>query len=186
MPWYAIRVRSKHEKKISWVLRLRDFDSFSPLYSARHRWTDRLKVVQLPLFPCYVFCQFGASQEALVLQTPGVIDVVRFGCTPAPIDDNEIKALQRLIGSGCKAEPWASVVIGQPAIIIGGPLAGLSGVVMERKRKPSLVLSVTLLGRSVLVEIDRACIAQYDTSCGCAYRSSDISEISALQQWRKQ
>ena len=186
MRWFAIRVKSRHEKKITWALRLRDFNAFSPLYSARHRWADRQKIVQLPLFPCYVFCQFGASQELFVLQTPGVIDVVRFGYSPAPINDNEIVALQRLTESGCNAEPCESLVIGQPVVIIAGPLVGLKGVVIQHKSKLSLVLSVTLLGRSVLVEVDRGCIALYETSCGPAYSGNDLFETTAPQQLRRQ
>jgi len=159
MNWFVIRVKSRHEKAVAYNLQARDFTSFTPLYTTRHQWTDRQKTLQLPLFPGYVFCQFGAASLHSVMQTPGVTDIVKFGDTLAPVDDGEIQALQKLVQSGCRAEPSPYIEIGQSAEIVTGPLAGLSGTVVQLKSGLRLVLSVTLLRRSVQVEIDRNSLA---------------------------
>jgi transcription antitermination factor NusG len=156
MRWFALRVKSRHEKAVACNLEISNFASFTPLYTARHKWADRQKTLQLPLFPGYVFCRFNPSHRASVMRTPGVIDVVKFGDSLAPIDDGEIHALQQLVTSGCKAEPVPYLAIGQPAAIKSGPLAGLTGTVVEHKNGLRLVLSVALLQRSVLVEIHRS------------------------------
>jgi transcription antitermination factor NusG len=158
LSWYAIRVRPRHEKRVNYLLELRKIVSFLPLYSTRRKWADRQQTLRLPLFPGYVFCQFAANQQVLVLRTPGVIDVVRAGTKPASIDPQEIQALQQLDASGCNAEPWPSVMIGEAVQVVSGPFAGQTGIVAAQKSGFRLVLTVTLLRRSVLVEIDQACL----------------------------
>lgn len=158
MRWFALRVKSRHEKAVACNLQAMEFASFTPLYTARHQWVDRQKTLQLPLFPGYVFCQFSPGDRFSVMRAPGIIDVVKFGDSLAAVDDSEIRALQQLIVSGCKAEPVPYLASGQPCSIASGPLAGLSGTVVEHKSGLRLVLSVSLLRRSVLVEIDSSCL----------------------------
>jgi transcription antitermination factor NusG len=153
--WYALRVMPRHEKTVSQVLRSRNFEEFVPLYTARHRWADRYKTVQLPLFAGYAFCRFDVDQRSVVLQTPGVIEIVRCGKTPSEIPLTEIAALQQLMQSGLMCEPWPYLEVGERVQICGGPLSGLVGLVAEIRRTARLVLSVTLLQRSVMVELDR-------------------------------
>jgi transcription antitermination factor NusG len=159
MDWFVIRVKSRHEKAVASNLQARDFASFTPLYTTRHQWTDRQKTLQLPLFPGYVFCQFGAGSLYSVMETPGVTDIVKFGDSLAPVDTEEIEALQKLVQSGCRAEPSPYIELGQAVSIVAGPLAGLMGTVVQLKSGLRLVLSVTLLRRSVQVEIDRNSLA---------------------------
>jgi transcription antitermination factor NusG len=158
MRWFALRVKSRHEKAVACNLQGLEFASFTPLYTATHQWADRQKTLQLPLFPGYVFCQFSPGNRFSIMRTPGVIDIVKFGDSLAPVDDSEIHAIQKLMDSGCKAEPVPYLASGQPCSIASGPLTGLSGTVVEHKSGLRLVLSVALLRRSVLVEIDRGCL----------------------------
>lgn len=155
MRWFALRVKSRHEKAVACNLQTLEFASFTPLYTARHQWADRQKTLQLPLFPGYVFCQFNPSDRFSVMRSPGIIDIVKFGDSLAPVDDGEIRALQQVIVSGCNAEPVPYLASGQPCSIVSGPLAGLRGTVVEHKNGLRLVLSVALLRRSILVEVDR-------------------------------
>ena len=153
--WYALQTRSRQEKAVTRLLELKNYQTFLPVYRTRHRWADRWKVLDLPLFPGYVLCQFEAAQCASILATPGVVDVVRNGNTPAPADTQEIEALRRVAALNLATEPWPELFIGQRVYISGGPLAGLSGTVMDVHDSFRLVLSVTLLQRSVLVAIER-------------------------------
>ena len=80
--WYALQVRSRHEKKVHAHLQAKSQDVFLPLYRASHKWADRRKTVHLPMFPGYVFCRFDTTLRHSVLATSGVIDIVRVGTGP--------------------------------------------------------------------------------------------------------
>jgi transcription antitermination factor NusG len=154
-PWFALRVKSRHEKSVAASLQSRDIEELLPLYVSRNSWADRYKNVHLPLFPGYVFSRFEAENRGAVLRTPGVIDLVRFGDKIFPVDPQEMEALQRLAQSGLACEPYAHVEVGERVEIRSGPFFGLTGLVTEVRNAMRLVLSVTLLRRSVLVELDR-------------------------------
>src|ERR1041385_4995372 len=151
--WFAVQVKPRHEKSVSSLLAYKGMEQFLPLYVARNRWRDRMQDVQLPLFPGYVFCKFNPSQRTPILSTPGVFGVVRFGRDLAAIDPAEIDSLQCLMRSGLSVEPWPRVEIGQVVDIEAGPLAGCKGLGGGIKKRLRLVLSVTLLHRSVFVEL---------------------------------
>jgi transcription antitermination factor NusG len=110
----------------------------------------------MPLFPGYVFCRFAPSHQTLVLDTPGVYGIVSVGRTPAPIDEDEVTALQTMIHSQAAAEPWPFLSAGAKVRIEEGPLKGLYGILIQTKQEHRIVLSVTLLQRSVAVEVDRS------------------------------
>jgi len=160
MRWFALRVKARHEKSVTANLTARRFVSFTPLYTTTHQWTDRRKSLDLPLFPGYVFSRFQPEDLASILNTPGVFDAVRFGARLAPIDDEEIEALQTVLRTGCKAEPAPYFPAGDVVWINSGPLAGLRGTVINNKDRSGsrLILSVTLLQRSVQVDVDRLCL----------------------------
>jgi transcription antitermination factor NusG len=162
--WFAVQVKPKHERNVSTLLEYKGLEAFSPLYQARRRWSDRVRVSPLPLFPGYVFCKFNPSQLAPILSTPGIYDIVRFGRTLAALDCDEMVALQNLMRSGLPSEPWPRLEVGQLVEIEDGPLTGCRGVIVEFKKLPRLVLSVTLLSRSVLVELDRNWIKSVSSS----------------------
>jgi len=155
MPWFVLRVKSRHEKSVASSLQSRSIEGLLPLYVSRNKWADRYKNVQLPLFPGYVFSRFDIEQRGAILRTPGVIDMVRFGQVLAPVDPGEMEALLRLVNSGLACEPYGPVEVGERVEIQSGPFFGLTGLVMEVRKALRLVLSVTLLRRSVLVELDR-------------------------------
>ena len=155
MNWYALYVRSRHEKMVHAQLDAKSEDVFLPVYSSRHKWADRWKTVSLPLFPGYVFCRFDTNRRSAIMTTSGVIDVVRMGSQPAAIDGAEIEAIKRVAASPLLTEPYADVVPGEIVTMSDGPLKGLNGTLMEVRKGLRLVISVQLLRRSVLIEIDR-------------------------------
>lgn len=153
--WFALFVKSRHEKAIASILQTRGVESFVPLYSAPRCWANRNSIVKLPLFPGYLFSRFHPSDKSNVLNAPGLFDIVRCGKELAPVPEHEISALQRVAASGLATEPWPGLVIGEEVQMQGGPLVGLIGRLLEMKSSTRLVLSVNLLNRSVLVEIER-------------------------------
>ena len=154
-PWYAIRVRSRFEHRTSNLLRDKGFEQFFPVYRSRRVWSDRVKELDVPLFPGYVFCRFDAAAPLNVLNTPGVIHIVSAGMKPVPVEQREILAIQTICNSGLTTRPWPFLEVGRQVRIERGPLAGTEGIVVEMKTQLRLVVSITLLQRSVAAEIDR-------------------------------
>lgn len=154
--WYAIRVQSKFESVASTTLRGKGYEEFLPLYRARRRWSDRTKEIELPLFPGYLFCRFDVRDRLLpIFTTPGVMSIVGAGKTPIPIEEDEIEAVRAVLRLGLAAQPWPYLAVGSRVYIDRGPLAGVEGIVTSTDRVYRLVLSVSLLERSIAVEIDR-------------------------------
>ena len=153
--WFALAVKPRHEKAVDAALRVKGIESFLPLYAERRQWADRRATISLPLFPGYVFSRFAAGSRSYILSTPGLFDIVRCGKEPAPIPSEEVMALQRAVSSGRPLEPWPQVAVGEMVEMDDGPLMGLAGQVLDIKNSTRLVLSVNLLNRSVLIEIER-------------------------------
>ena len=125
------------------------------MYPGTSRWSDRTKRIELPLFPGYVFARFDVVKRLPVLKVPGVMHVVGFGRTPEPVDETELAAIERLVASGLPVQPWPYLRTGGVVKIRRGALTGLEGTVLEIKNTYRLVVSLTLMQRSVAVEIDR-------------------------------
>ena len=155
MSWYALRIQSKLSGLASDTLRGKGYEEFLPLYRARRRWSDRVKQVELPLFPGYLFCQFDVNDRLPILTTPGVIGIVGAGKLPIPVDLEEIEAIRAILRSGLAAQPWPLLCVGSKVYIERGPLAGVEGIITNTDKVYRLVVSVSLLQRSVAVEIDR-------------------------------
>ena len=154
--WYAIQIRSRLGGIASATLRGKGYEEFLPLYRSRRWWSDRIKQLELPLFPGYLFCRFDVSHRLMpILTTPGVIGIVGAGKTPVPVDDEEIEAIRAILRSGLAAQPWPFLRVGSKVYIERGPLAGMEGIVIDTDKIYRLVVSVSLLQRSVAVEIER-------------------------------
>jgi transcription antitermination factor NusG len=161
-PWFALRVKSRSEKIVSTIARNKGFEEFLPLYQSRRRWSDRFKSVEVPLFPGYVFCRLNPEFRLPLLTIPGVLSFVGIGKVPVPIDDAEIAAIQTATGSGLLAEPYPFLEVGQRVRLAEGPLAGLEGLLVEVRKQQRLVVSVSMLKRSVAVVIDRHAVRPLD------------------------
>jgi transcriptional antiterminator NusG len=153
--WFALRIRSKHERVASEHLRHRGYEEFSPTYRAETQWSDRKKMADRFLFPGYVFCRLDPNHRLPVLTIPGVVGIVGFGQGASPIPDSEIERIRMMTGSGLLVTPWPYLEVGQMVVLERGPLAGLEGILEEVKGEARLVVSIELLQRSVSTEIDR-------------------------------
>jgi transcription termination/antitermination protein NusG len=158
--WFALGVASRHEKIVSQLLRNKGFHTFLPSYVRRHQYGRRTRDFELPLFPGYLFCRLDPLQRLPILTTPGVLRLIGAGRSPIPVEDEEITSLQRAREAGVLMMPYPYWQTGQKGRITGGPLAGIEGIVLSARRPVRLVLSVRLLQRSVLLEIDSECVAR--------------------------
>lgn len=154
--WFAVQVRTRWEGSTALVLSSKGYETFLPTYKVEKRWIGRIKEVEAPLFPGYVFCHFDAQHRLPILVTPGVVAVVGRGRIPIPVEDTEISALQTVISSGIQAEPWPYLEIGQRILVESDALKGMEGILVDFRGSKRIVISVSLLRRSVCLEIDRS------------------------------
>ena len=154
-PWFAIQTRPRHEKRAAEELRQRGIATFLPLLSEVHSWSDRRKVVQVPLFSCYAFVSIDpvASNRVAVLQVPGVLGFVGSNNHLSPVTYSEIQSIRAVL-SGAEITPYPFLRVGQRARILDGALAGVEGILVARDRERGLVLSVNAIERSVYVRIE--------------------------------
>jgi transcription antitermination factor NusG len=153
--WYAFRVRSRHEKLVSTLLRGKGYKEFLPISKEKHRWVDRSKSVDVPLFPGYIFCDTEETEIGKIRRTQGIIDVIRAGSSPLPANRCEIDGLLQAAQADLSMESWPYLdpsTTGR-VCVTSGPLSGLDGVLVEIRGKERLILAVGLLQRSVLIEL---------------------------------
>jgi transcription antitermination factor NusG len=180
-PWFALQVRSRYEKNVASILDGKGYQWFLPTYRTRRRWSDRTKDVELSLFPGYLFCRFNPQERLPILKTPGLISIVGTARIPTAVDENEIVALQTLVASGLPRQPWPYLQVGQRVRIEYGALSGLEGLLLQHKGCDRVILSVTLLQRSVATEIDSAWVVPV-TSRPWLHPASASSRAQAHRQ----
>jgi transcription antitermination factor NusG len=154
--WYALHTRPRHEKVVVQRLSERGVETFLPLVNEVHRWSDRKKSVQLPLFSCYVFAKFmpNRSERLRVLRVDGVLGLVGSGGEGTSIPDEQVDAVRAVVEG---VLPWAShpfLKIGQRVRIRGGALDGLEGILTSRYGNHTLVISVEAIQRSLAVSVE--------------------------------
>jgi transcription antitermination factor NusG len=152
--WHALYTRYQHEKSVTAILSEKGFEVFCPMYPEVHRWKDRKKEVNLPLFPGYLFFADGLERKIDLLSTPGVSAIVSIGNSPAVVPEEEISALRIAADSSRRMAPHPYLKEGDKLRVKSGPLAGVEGILQRWKDVYRLVLSVELLGRAVSVEVD--------------------------------
>jgi len=152
--WYVAYTRSRHEKRVAELLQRKSIELFLPLYEAVHQWKNGRARVQLPLFPGYVFVHIPYSDRLRVLEIPGVVYLVGSAGRAAQIPEQELDVMRRTVDSGLCAEPYPYLCIGQRIRIRTGPLAGAEGILIRKKQNFRLVLSVDLIMRSIIVDVE--------------------------------
>jgi len=152
--WYALQVHARKEQLVTSQLENRSLECFLPTYKSLRKWSDRTKEIQQVLFPGYVFCRFDYESRQPVVMTAGVTQVVGNGKVAIPIADSEIEALRVAVTSGIPTQPWPYLRTGEYVQINYGHLAGLQGILVNFKGNHRVVLSVTLLQRSLALEVE--------------------------------
>ena len=152
--WYAVSTRSRHEKSVGDLLQRKHIETFLPVYETVHRWRNGDHCLKLPLFPGYAFVRIALQDRLEVLKVPGVVRLVSFNGAPAPLEDEEVDSLRQALAAGVKASPHPYLTVGRHVRITGGPLAGHEGILIRRKRDFRVVLSIDLIQRSIMVDVE--------------------------------
>lgn len=155
--WYAAHVRSNQEQVVSSMLAAKGLESYVPSFRESRQWSDRIREIDRPLFPGYVFCRMNPEDRIAVQMTIGVVKIVGIGKQPAPIEDSEMETIQLLAAAGVRQRPCDYLEVGDEVHILGGPLSGMTGILQQVKTASSagrtMVVSISLLRRSIAVEL---------------------------------
>ncbi len=153
--WYALHTRPQHEKSVANHLQKQGITTFLPLVREVHRWSDRKKVVHLPLFTCYTFIHMRLEPEswAKVMGATGVIRFVGVRGQGVPIPESQIDAVQTLLSSSLSYQICPFLQVGQRVRVRGGALDRVEGILLARSGERTLVISVEPIQRSLSVQI---------------------------------
>lgn len=154
--WYAAYTCANHEKRVAQQLSIRKVEHFLPLYSSLRWWKDRRVMLDLPLFPSYVFVRMALRDRLRVQTVPGVARLVGCDASPTALQDGEIDTLRTSLCGAVGAKPYPYLVAGRRVQVIRGPLAGMEGVLLRRKGAVRLVISIEMIQRSVAIDVDAA------------------------------
>jgi transcription antitermination factor NusG len=154
--WFALHVHARKESFVASQLESQGIECFLPRYKSLRKWSDRMKEVELPLFPSYLFSRFDFQNRRPIVTTSGILQIVGNGRIAIPIADEEISAIQAAVRSGLPHQPWPFIEVGEKVRVTYGTLAGLEGILVNFKGDHRVVLSVSLLQRSVALEVELA------------------------------
>jgi transcription antitermination factor NusG len=152
--WYAAYTCANHEKHVAAELGARDVEHFLPLYSSVRRWKDRRVNLDLPLFPGYIFVRLALCDRMRVVQIPSVVRLVGFNGLPTALPDTEMEIMRSGLSERLRAEPHPFLTVGRRVCITGGPFAGFEGVLKRRKSNLRVVVSLDLIERSIVVDVE--------------------------------
>jgi transcription antitermination factor NusG len=155
--WYVLRTRVGGELAAAANLEYRGFSPYCPMQKERRRYTDRIKIVETAVFSGYVFCQFNVREKLPIVSCPGVEYIVGFADGPAPVPEEELDSVRRMIDAGATAVK--SLSRGERVRVTHGPLEGVEGVLVRDSSGDRLVVSINLLNRgtSLLINQDQVC-----------------------------
>jgi transcription antitermination factor NusG len=149
--WLLVIVQSRSEKRAASLLRSKGFDVFLPLQHARRQWSDRIKIVEIPLFACNLFCRCGQNDYLTVLNTPGVFSFFEYSGKPIVIPDAEIDRLIRITATAYFIQACENP--GSGDIVSLAVDQSLEGVMVEQGSECEVVFHLASLGRAVSLKV---------------------------------
>jgi len=152
--WFAVYTRSHQERMVKTQLVGGGVETFLPTYEKISQWKDRRKLIQMPLFPGYVFVKILSVRRLEVLKANGVVRIVGNSTGPMPIPEEQVASVKRFVEVGLKCDPHPYLKIGKNVRITEGPLEGLQGILVRKKNRSLFVISVEMIQRSVSVELE--------------------------------
>ncbi len=154
--WYALYTCVNREKRVAEMLGGKAVACFLPLYEEVHRWKSGPARLQIPLFPGYVFVRMSLKDRLQVLTVPGVVRLVGTNSGPEPLPDGEIEGIRTALLASLRPQPYPYLTVGQQVTIAQGPLRGLTGFLLRKRNNCRVVISLDLIMRSMIVEVDAA------------------------------
>lgn len=154
-PWLVLRTRSRHENKVEAALQQKQVETYLPRRRVHRSLSSRRSVVEMPLFPGYVFVRPRPEQYEGMRYVPGSCGLVLSAGRAAVLPERDMDAVKRLVDSGHDYEARPELLAGTRVKIVSGPLAGMEGDLVRLKQRELVVINVDAVGSSVRVEVDR-------------------------------
>ena len=163
--WFAVFTTCRHEKRVAAHFERRAIEHYLPLYRSQRRWKDGSRpLLDLPLFPCYVFARIARGERIPVLEVPGVVRIVgNSGSEPTPLPEFEIETLRGALDP-LRVEPHPVLTAGQRARIREGVLAGIEGIVVRHENSLRVVITLELIMQSIAVEVNFSDLEPIETA----------------------
>jgi len=152
--WIAVRSKPRAEKVALDQLEKKGIQAYLPLVRQKRKWSDRLKWVELPLFPGYLFAKVALKNSIFVLETYGVNTVIKFGGEVAVVQESVVKSIRLALEGGYELEPTEYFIKGDKVEVIEGPMKGMKGIVSNIKGKEKLVIKIDALQQAIAVHIE--------------------------------
>jgi transcription antitermination factor NusG len=154
--WFAVQTRARHEKVVARQACERGITTFLPLVRSVHRWSDRSKAVDLPLFGCYLFVKLAPTNEdrVRVLRVDGVLRFVGVRGLGVPIPEEQIHAVQKALEEQLPCCSYPFLKVGQRVRVRSGALNGVEGILVARSGVHSLVISLDAIQKSLSIRIE--------------------------------
>jgi transcription termination/antitermination protein NusG len=155
LSWYALTTRSRHEKLASVTLESLGITHFLPVIDEEHRWSDRKKVITVPLFPGYLFVQASITSaiKLSIRKVRGIIDFVGNRSGPLAVSEKEIESIRMLVSRGANYSPHPILAVGERVRVVHGALAGVEGTLIRHGARSRIVVSVEVIQRAVSINV---------------------------------
>jgi transcription antitermination factor NusG len=153
-PWYAVYTRSRHEKMLAVLLNEKGIEAYVPVHKVLKQWSDRRKLVEVPLIRSYCFVRPQPKDYYDVLNTEGAVRYVWFSGKPAPIPNKQIDLLKVITGSDVEVESIpGGFYKGARVMVIAGPLEGLEGELVDFAGKKKMLVRIDHLDQVLTITI---------------------------------
>ncbi len=156
--WFAIQVKCRYEERIASILMDKGYQALSATTKTAPRTRPSGYGESRALFPGYIFARFEVLRRLPVLVTPGVQAIVGYGKIPVPVAEDEIAAIQQVLESGQLVESCPFLKVGDIVEVNAGPLKGMQGILLQQRSACRVVLSVSLIQRSIRVEVPESAL----------------------------
>lgn len=153
--WYAFVTRPRHEKRVKSHLDGKGVNSYLPLQQTQSHWKDRKKLVEMPLFSCYIFAHLPFTKRYDVLTVPSVVRIVSFEQQPTPVRDEEIESIRRVLEINPYFEVSEDLIIGEKVEIVAGPLKGVIGDFVRFHGQERVAVNIDAISKSLILDVDR-------------------------------
>ncbi|MBU0711218.1 UpxY family transcription antiterminator [bacterium] len=163
--WFALYTKSRHEKKVKELLDEKCIENYLPLKKEYHQWTDRKKLVEVPLIRGYVFVRIAAKNSVFVLEIPGAARFIKFKNEMAPIPDFQIEALTQVLASGASLQKREYLKTGRNVQVKSGPFKGVKGKIQRIENENRFIISLNFPQASFEVLVDPALLEPFDDEC---------------------
>jgi transcription antitermination factor NusG len=151
--WFAVYTCVNQEKRVADRFHDRDIEHFLPTFKSVRRRSDRRLVLDLPLFPGYLFARVSCRERRRLLEVPRVVRLLGAGSTACIVPESEVRALQLGLNANSSVSPINRMRRGDKVRVLRGPFAGKEGTLVMQKHKFRLVLSVQVIQQSFGIEI---------------------------------